>query len=71
MSGSKTLTLGDVIEIIALARVPVGETSADALIVERIDGYVEKGYTLTKDAEREIAKHRNNVKSVALQRALE
>lgn len=71
MHGSKTLTLGDVIEIIALARVPLGQTSADALIVERIDGYVEKGYILTKDAEREIAKHRNNVKPKALQRALE
>lgn len=67
MRGSKTLTLGDVIEIIALARVPLGETSADRLIIERIDGYVEKGYILTKDAEREIAKHRNNIKPKALQ----
>ena len=57
MPDDKVLTLAAVVEIIASARIPPGETSADEVIIDRIEGYKKAGYALAPDAQKHIQKY--------------
>lgn len=57
---SKILTHGAVIEIIVTSRVPNGATSADDVVLRRIQEFIDDGYVLDKNAQREVTIRQHN-----------
>jgi hypothetical protein len=52
------ITESEVVEIVASARIPEGETSINEVVVQRIDNMCAEGRVLTREAEIVVSKYR-------------